>query len=327
MARSSRRAEPEQAVRREALRGMQERLGYTFANLDLLDQALTHRSHAHENPELRVGDNERLEFLGDAVLNLAVASVLMEGFPQAPEGELSALRSRLVNQRALAEAAAGFGMGDALRLGEGERKGQGRLKPSILAGAYEAVLGAIYQDGGFEAAARLVHAHCAERLGTAQARYRDFKSELQERCQREFKRLPRYRLRAQWGPDHRKVFEVELKVSDQLSVRGTGPSRKEAEQRAAEQALLLLGEAPPPVVSRARRVKEGAAQGREEARATREEGRATREEGRAAREEGRGTEGAGGKGSAGRAGEEGGGKEPRAAGRKGAGPGDGEQDG
>jgi ribonuclease-3 len=221
----------------EAQIPLADRLGYSFRNPVLLALALVHRSAL-----ARAGDNnEKLEFLGDAVLDLAISDLLMERFPKADEGELSKRRAALVNARVLAAKAAAIELGSELRLGKGEEKSGGRKKPSILAAAYEAIIGAVYLDGGFAAARDLIgrHFHAELCMDTRDSPI-DHKSRLQEITQRLFRETPAYGLVEASGPDHDRAFVVELRVAGQLYGRGEGKSKKEAEQQAALQALAEI---------------------------------------------------------------------------------------
>jgi ribonuclease III len=223
---------------------VQRRLGYQFSRLPLLLEALTHTSYLNESGKSGEADSERLEFLGDAVLNLVTGHYLVNAFPHATEGELSKLRARLVSEDALARVARRLCLGDALRLGKGEALTQGKEKPSILADALEAVLAAIYLDGGLDAAAACVKRNFAEELAASESAVTtptDFKTELQERSQRDFDVLPQYRTIQQSGPDHEKIFEVEVVIRGIRYGSGTGRSKKEAEQLAAQRALEQLG--------------------------------------------------------------------------------------
>ena len=214
-----------------------ERVGYRFDDPALLALALVHRSALARAGE----NNEKLEFLGDAVLDLAVSDLLMERFPRAAEGELSKRRAALVNARALAAKAAAVELGAELRLGKGEEKSGGRKKPSILAAAYEAVIGAVYLDGGFTAARALVARHFeAELRGDSRDSPIDHKSRLQETTQRLFRETPVYGLVDASGPDHDRAFVVELRIGGEIYGRGEGKSKKEAEQQAALQGLAAI---------------------------------------------------------------------------------------
>jgi len=224
---------------------IQSRLGYRFRQASLLVEALTHKSFLNEARGSEEDDNERLEFLGDAVLNLVVSGYLIGTFPGATEGELSKLRSRLVSEDTLSRVARRMGLGDALRLGRGEKLTQGHDKPSILADALEAVVAGIFLDGGLDAASACVKSAfgeelaLCERMGGAKA---DFKTGLQEICQRDFEALPHYRTIRETGPDHEKVFEVEILIRGDRYGVGIGRSKKEAEQMAARRALERLGQ-------------------------------------------------------------------------------------
>ncbi|MFY9822516.1 MAG: ribonuclease III [Thermoanaerobaculia bacterium] len=220
---------------------LEERLGYRFKRLDLLSLALTHRSWANEQgiPE----HYERLEFLGDSVLGLISAEWLYSEYPELPEGELSKLKAQLVSRPALARHAEGIGLGPALKIGVGEDRSGGRTKASLLADSMEAVIGALYLDGGLEAARKVVEPMMktafAER---ARKELTDSKTQLQEVSQALGWDLPEYRLTAASGPDHNKVFVVECWLARELAGRGEGPSKKVAEQRAAADALAKLPE-------------------------------------------------------------------------------------
>jgi ribonuclease-3 len=219
-------------------------LGYEFRNLDLLETALTHKSYSHEHACDGIGSNERLEFLGDAVLELVVSHLLMIHYPEQPEGTLSRWRAALVNEKSLAEKARALGLGHHLRLGKGEEKNQGREKDSLLADAYEALLGAVYLDGGFEAAFQVVKRHFEtdlEEIDRAPSGM-DFKSKLQELTQSVFKSAPRYVLVAEEGPDHDKVFHVRAEVGQTWVGFGCGKNKKEAEQQAAKDLLAKLAD-------------------------------------------------------------------------------------
>jgi ribonuclease III len=222
---------------------IQRRLAYQFQRESWLAEALTHASYLNEARTEWQGDNERLEFLGDAVLNLAISEYLIQAFPDAAEGELSKLRSRLVSKETLSLVARRLGLGDALRLGRGETITQGRNKSSILADALEAVCAAIYLDGGWQAAAAWIKAAFAEELGPdnrSRSADADCKTDLQEVCQRLFNALPKYRTIGESGPDHEKMFEVEILIRGERYGVGIGRNKKEAEQRAARQALEHL---------------------------------------------------------------------------------------
>lgn len=215
---------------------LQQALGYTFVRADLLTQALTHRSYGSTN-------NERLEFLGDSVLNCTVARALYDAFPDLPEGSLSRLRANLVRQETLAGIAATLKLGDVLRLGEGELKSGGFRRPSILADALESLFGAVFLDAGFDEAARVVR--CLFEPLVAQidpkASGKDAKTQLQEILQSRRLPLPEYRLVGTEGEAHDQNFIVECVLGKlALSTRGVGKSRRAAEQEAARQACEQL---------------------------------------------------------------------------------------
>ncbi len=219
-------------------------LGYQFKDLELLEAALRHSSYVHEQPGQEAASNERLEFLGDAVLELAVTQFLYDSLPQASEGELSRARSAAVNTNRLAAAARRLELGGYLLLGRGEEAQKGHQKPSILADALEAVLAAVYLDSGLKAVSALlpvILGGAADQMAAPQAK-KDFKTLMQEKVQERLHITPRYRLLASEGPDHEKVFQVALEVEEQVLATGQGRSKKEAEQDAAKQALQTWGD-------------------------------------------------------------------------------------
>jgi ribonuclease-3 len=221
---------------------LQARLLYRFQNAGLLQLALTHPSVAHER-STPVQTNQRLEFLGDAVLQLAVSAYLIRRHPDLTEGALSKRRSALVRAESLATAAENLKVGRHLTLGRGEEQSGGRTKPSILAGALEAVLGALFLDGGYDQAARVIEAWLERFLGNgaeSELFGADFKSRLQEVCQSRWHVSPEYILIGQAGPDHRKEFEVAVRFDGEYRGFGKGFSKKEAEQNAARDMLLGL---------------------------------------------------------------------------------------
>jgi len=226
------------------LEEVQGRLGYQFQRPALLLEALTHTSYRNESGQIGDADNQRLEFLGNVVLNLVISEYLVATFPDADEGELSKLRARLVSEDTLAGVARRLRLGEALRFGKGEMLTQGSDKPSILADALEAVLAGIYLDGGLEAAAGCIKMNFAQELAACNRAAHipmDFKTDLQEACQRKFETLPHYRTTGESGPDHDKLFEVEVLIGQNRYGQGRGKSKKEAEQMAARQALEQLG--------------------------------------------------------------------------------------
>ena len=220
---------------------LQKTLGYTFKDLMHLQQALQHRSYVNESPDTDLEDNETLEFLGDAVLNLVVSHILMRSFPHKQEGDLSRTRAQLVSESRLAEVARSIDLGRYVCLGKGEAQSGGRQKPSILADTLEALLAAVYLDGGYPAAFDVIASRSAfqfEAVGSG-AVDTDYKSRLQEYAQTHLKTIPQYRIVDESGPDHAKTFRVELELQG-LRVRGVGRSKKTAEQNAAGTALQTL---------------------------------------------------------------------------------------
>ena len=221
-----------------------EVLGYTFRDPALVLQAFRHSSYVNEHVGASLEDNERLEFLGDAVLDLAVSHLLMEKNMEADEGELSRFRSMVVDEAGLHEVATRLHLGGYLLLGKGEDQSLGREKPSILADVTEALIGAIYLDGGFDETKNVIKklfAPLLKKLETDDL-VQDFKSLLQEFTQQAFKSLPKYRLTEETGPAHDKVFRIALAVNGIVMAEGKGKSKKEAEQHAAKEAFFRLKE-------------------------------------------------------------------------------------
>ncbi len=217
-------------------------LGHSFSDPALLRLALTHRSLGNESGDHT--SNERLEFLGDAVLSLVISHLLFQTYPQLPEGELSRMRAGIVNANALAEKARAQNLGEGLRMSQGELSTGGRDKASLLADAYEAVLGAIYLDGGFAAAQKVIERIFGGDVQNAEAHARDPKTALQEWCQKHHHTLPSYRLVSELGPEHDRSFECEVTLGDKVLGRGSGRSKKFAEQAAAKAALQALSAEP-----------------------------------------------------------------------------------
>ncbi len=217
----------------------QARLGYVFRGPALLMQALTHASYGYEAD---LADNQRLEFLGDAVIDLAASHYLLATCPDASEGELSRRRAAMVNESALAAIALRLQIGDVLRLGKGERRSGASTRPSILADTVEAVLGAVFLDGGYEAAERLARTWFLNELGESYAKG-DPKSRLQEWAQKRFNLLPVYAIDAESGPPHERRYRVSVRVRDELLGEGEGRSKKEAELNAARAALEKVPDA------------------------------------------------------------------------------------
>ncbi len=220
------------------LSNLEQQLGFKFNNREILQQALVHRSYLNENPDFQTGHNERLEFLGDAVLELAVTEYLYRNYPN-PEGELTNWRAALVNAKMLAEIAVELGLNEYVLLSRGEAKDNGRARNYILANALEALIGAIYCDLGLEKATDFVNKkviiHLPEIL--KQGSYRDAKSKFQEEAQERVGITPSYEVLAERGPDHAKHFKIGVFLDDELVAEGEGPSKQEAQQQAAENGL------------------------------------------------------------------------------------------
>lgn len=233
---------------KEQRAALEKAIGYEFRGSKHLVKALTHRSWRNECIQRgEVEDmetNERLEFLGDAVLDLAVTSELLNIFPDKPEGELSKLRAALVQEKSLAQVSREIGLHEYILLGEAEDKAGGRRKPSILADAYEALLGAIYLDGGMRKAEQAIHLHFGKKLTAPSLtrRVTDHKTRLQEATQKLWKKAPHYRTATVTGPDHRRVFEVEAVINGEVIGTGQAGSKKEAGQKAARMGLKTLRE-------------------------------------------------------------------------------------
>jgi ribonuclease-3 len=226
------------------LRQLAEAMGHEFSDLLLLRDALTHRSFANERPKLARADNERLEFLGDAVLALVVSTLLFERYPEAREGELTRRRADLVCEASLERVARSIDLGPLLRLGNGEERSGGREKPRLLASALEACFAAVYLDGGVDAAMRVGRRLLADRIDAAVAGAGDFKSRVQELVQSHGRVAPTYTLVAIEGPDHDRRFRVQIEVAGRVRGVGQGRSKVEAEQAAAKEAFeSLAGEA------------------------------------------------------------------------------------
>jgi ribonuclease III len=224
------------------LKELENILSYSFSSLPLLDKALTHRSYINENQDRDLKDNERLEFLGDAVLDLCISDVLMRAFPDYTEGQLSKIRASIVNEPTLAELSKTFRLGDFLLLGKGEEISGGRTKNSILSNTFEAVIAAIYLDSGYDKTLAFI-----KNLFMPYIEkwihfpiYKDYKTFLQEFSQNRFKVVPKYQLIRESGPDHDKVFYIQLTIADLLTSTGVGKNKKEAEQQAARQAIEEL---------------------------------------------------------------------------------------
>ena len=221
------------------MKALEDKLGYTFEHPELLENALTHSSCANESRG-KLLSNERLEFLGDSILGMVVADHLYRNHPDLPEGVLTRTRASLVCEESLVEVAAELGLGDYLRLGKGEEAGGGRQRPSIQADAVEAVLAAIYLDGGIGSARRFIRRYILSREVAGLAKPRDYKTTLQELVQRESGQVLQYRLTGSEGPDHNKRFFVAVDLNGTPVGEGSGRSKKEAEQMAAKAAIAAL---------------------------------------------------------------------------------------
>jgi ribonuclease-3 len=220
------------------LASLESIVGHEFRDRRLLERALVHSSLGTEDG---VGDNETLEFLGDAVLDLAVSEALMREHPSHDEGRLSRMRASLVNATSLARVAEALDLGAWLRLGRGEEGSGGRAKTSILASCFEAVIGAVFVDAGYDAAREVVVRHLGEALAEGIPAEPDYKTELQERVQEQLKITPTYRTVDVSGPHHARRYSAIVEVAGKVRGRGEGPSRKSAEQLAAREALAELG--------------------------------------------------------------------------------------
>jgi ribonuclease III len=219
------------------------RLGYRFRDRGLLEHALTHKSKAHEDPSGGVLDNESLEFLGDAVLGLVIADALCRTFPQTSEGHKSKVKAMMVSTASLAELAERLDLGDHMILGRGEEKTGGRRKQALLADTCEALIAAIYLDGGLEPARQFIMREVGATLEAAgQPDYfgRDHKSRLQEELQGLGRPLPHYRIAGEVGPEHRKMFHVQVLIAGDVLAEGAGRTKKDAEQDAAKAALAVI---------------------------------------------------------------------------------------
>jgi ribonuclease-3 len=233
-----------QVVRlRDEFGPLQQTLGYRFRDRGLLEHAMTHTSRANEDVSGGVTDNESMEFLGDALLGFVIADMLFRDFPEFDEGQKSKTKASLVSTAALARQAERLGLGDHLLLGRGEEKTGGRRKQALLADGYEALIAAIYLDGGIEPARAFITREFAPKLDEVRRHgvgAEDYKSALQEWLQSRDLPLPEYRLAGSVGPDHRKLFEIEVVVRGERVASGSGPSKKEAEQDAARATLDKL---------------------------------------------------------------------------------------
>ena len=221
------------------MEALEEKLGYRFNQRALLENALTHSSYANENKARGCQSNERLEFLGDSVLGMVTADYLFRTHPDLPEGDLTRTRAALVCEGSLVEVAQQLNLGAYLKLGKGEDAGGGRERPSIVADAVEAVIAAVYLDGGIGSARKIIQKFILDREEEKSAS-RDYKTALQELVQRESGQVLRYQLVGESGPDHAKTFTVQVDLNGRAVGRGEGRSKKEAEQMAARAAIEAL---------------------------------------------------------------------------------------
>lgn len=231
----------------QTLSSLQEQIRYVFGDPRLLQLAMTHVSFGHENHQERppaLRNNERFEFLGDAVLDLVISDLLLEAFSEASEGQLSKMRAAVVNEKTLSEISKSLRLSGLMKLGKGELRSGGTEKASILSSAFEALIAAIYIDGGFNAVYPVVRYLFAPlfRAENSSISFQDHKTKLQELVQSRFRLTPTYHLTAATGPDHAKVFKVEVRVKDRILASSEGSSKKDAEQNAACEALRVLPE-------------------------------------------------------------------------------------
>lgn len=231
------------AMSDESLASLQDAIGYQFTDGSLLQLAVTHRSYLNENPTWPLGQNERLEFLGDAVLELVVTEHLYRTFPDTPEGEMTNWRAALVNATMLATVAGDFVLNEALLLSKGEARDKGRARQYILANAMEALIGAIYLDGGYEPSRAFIQRYILSRLDDVLEKklYKDAKSLLQEEAQDRLGVTPNYEVLHEWGPDHARQFKIGVFLGADLVGEGEGASKQEAQQLAAESGLENKG--------------------------------------------------------------------------------------
>ena len=222
------------------IKDLETAIGYRFRNISLLQNALTHSSYANERWHNSLLSNERLEFLGDSVLGMLVAEYLFRTFPNRPEGELTRMRADMVCERTLAEAANRIGLGEHLQLGHGEEQGGGRARESILADAMESVIAACFLDGGLDAALKIVRQFILVEVPVKKLHNADYKTALQELVQQKKNQVLSYAMVGQSGPDHDKKFDVEVSLNGKVVGKGSGSSKKRAEQMAAKTAIESL---------------------------------------------------------------------------------------
>ena len=224
----------------EAVKKFQEKIGYQFKNEALLYEALSHSSYANENKKTR-NSNERLEFLGDSVLSIVVSDHIFEHYKHMPEGDLTKMRASLVCEKALFEFSKKIDLGSFLFLGKGEEMTGGRTRPSIVSDAFEAVIAAIYLDGGMEVVSKYILSFLPENITPDFTVFHDYKTVLQEVIQRNPEEKIEYFLKGEEGPDHDKRFTVQVRLNSNVIGEGVGRSKKSAEQNAAKEALTLMG--------------------------------------------------------------------------------------
>ena len=222
------------------IKELEQAIGYPFKDISLLENALTHSSCANERWHNSLRSNERLEFLGDSILGMIVADHLYRNFPDRPEGELTRMRADMVCEQSLAVVAGRIGLGKHLMLGHGEEQSGGRNRPSILADAVESVIAACYLDGGYAAALDFVNRFVLTDIPVVRYHNADYKTALQERVQQKKHQVLSYHLTGEQGPDHDKLFEVQVQLNGEVVGTGTGTSKKRAEQDAARVALEAL---------------------------------------------------------------------------------------
>ncbi len=228
----------------------QKTIKYKFSSVALLQEALTHRSYLNEHPEWKIANNERLEFLGDAVLELVITEELFNRYPDKEEGWMTSVRAALVNYVTLAEVARGIGIDGAVLLSRGEAKDTGRAREVILANAFESLIGAIYLDGEYKAAKKFINTFVTSRLEDIirNALHVDAKSLLQEKVQASLKVTPVYKVLSSEGPDHKKMFTIGVYFGDKLVAQGSGPSKQDGEVDAAKKALEIIEKQRRPLV-------------------------------------------------------------------------------
>jgi len=220
-----------------------EKIGVKFNNIDFLQQAFTHRSYINENPGVKTGHNERLEFLGDAVLELVVTDFLYEKYPDKPEGELTAFRAALVNTISISKAATELGANDYLLLSKGEAKDTGKARQYILANTFEAIIGAVYVDQGYDSAQKFIENSLFHYIDEVieNRLWQDAKSYFQEQAQEHVSITPSYQVLEEVGPDHDKQFTVGVFLKEEQIAKGQGRSKQDAEQAAAKAGLEVKG--------------------------------------------------------------------------------------